>query len=92
MKGNVMKIKDGYLLSDVAGTPVVVPLNAHTSFHSMIKLNVTGKFLWEKLLTDCTREELLAAMVAEYEIDEATASRDLDAFLASLDSFGALEK
>ncbi len=86
-----MKIRDGYMLSDVAGTPVVVPLGAQTSFHNMIKLNATGKFLWEKLSADTTREALIAAMIAEYEIDEALAARDLDAFLASLSSFGALE-
>ncbi len=87
-----MKIRDGYMLSDVAGTPVVVPLGAQTSFHNMIKLNATGKFLWEKLLTDTTREALIAALTAEYEIDEALAARDIDAFLASLSSFGALEQ
>ena len=87
-----MKIKDGFLLSDVAGTPVVVPLNAQVGFHSMIKLNAAGKFLWEKLAVGTTREALLADMIAEYEIDEATASRDLDAFLESLASFGALDE
>lgn len=87
-----MKIRDGYMLSEVAGTPVVVPLGAQTTFHNMIKLNATGKFLWERLSADTTREALIAAMVKEYEIDEAIAARDLDAFLASLESFGALEK
>ena len=87
-----MKIRDGYMLSDVAGTPVVVPLGAHTSFHNMIKLNPTGKFLWEKLKEETTREALVDAMVAEYKIDRALATRDVDAFLASLSSFGALEE
>ncbi len=87
-----MKIRNGYMLSDVAGTPVVVPLGADMSFHNMIKLNATGKFLWEKLLTDITREALVDALVAEYEIDKETACRDIDAFLNTLASFGALEK
>ncbi len=87
-----MKIREGYMLSDVAGTPVVVPLGAETSFHNMIKLNETGKFLWEKLSKDITREALVAAMVEEYGIDDATAGKDLDAFLHALASFGALEK
>ena len=87
-----MKIRDGYMLSEVAGTPVVVPLGAQTTFHNMIKLNAAGRFLWEKLSEDITREALVLAMVKEYEIDEAIAARDLDAFLASLEKFGALEK
>ena len=86
-----MKIKDGFMLSDVAGTPVVVPLGANTSFHNMIKLNGTGKFLWELLQTDTTRDALAKAMIDTYEISSEIAYRDLDAFLASLSAFGALD-
>ena len=87
-----MKIRDNYMLSEVAGMPVVVPLGAESTFRNMIKLNETGKFLWELLKEETTHEALVRAMVEKYEIDEALASRDLDAFLSSLRSFGALEE
>jgi hypothetical protein len=91
-KVTVMKIRDGYMLSEVAGTPVVVPLGTQGSFHNMIKLNATGKFLWERLQNDTTRAALADAMIEEYGIDRALAEKDLDAFLGTLASFGALEE
>lgn len=85
-----MKIKDGYLLRDVAGSTVVVPLDDSLTFHGMIKLNGSGKFLWEQLAEEKTREELLQALCKAYEIDEATAAQDLDAFLSHLREMGVL--
>lgn len=86
-----MKIRDSYILSEVAGTPVVVPLGAESTFRNMIKLNDTGKFLWEKLQSEITHDALVDAMIEKYGIDRDLASGDLDAFLASLRAFGALE-
>lgn len=87
-----MKLKNGYILRDVAGSTVVVSLDAASTFGGMLRLNGTGKFLWELLGTDVTRDALIEALVAEYEIDAETASRDIDAFLTSLRGFGALEE
>ena len=38
------------------------------------------------------RDDLLAAVLNEYEVDESTASTDLDALLNKLDKMGVLEK
>ena len=85
-----MKIRDNYMLSEVAGMPVVVPLGAESTFRNMIKLNDTGKFLWELLKEETSFDVLVSAMMEKYEIEEALASRDLAAFLDSLRAFGAL--
>ena len=87
-----MKIRSDFVLSEVAGMTVVVPLGTNTTFHNMIKLNETGRLLWEKLREDTTREALADALVEKYGIDRALAEGDVDAFLASLSSFGALEE
>lgn len=87
-----MKIKDGYILSEVAGTTVVVPINPDHTFRSMLKLNGTGKLLWERLASEITETELTAAVVAEYEIDDATAAADVARFLTTLRSYGVLEE
>ena len=87
-----MKIKSGYVLSEVAGTTVVVPVNPDHTFHGMLKLNGTGKLLWERLSSDATEADLTALIVAEYEIDEATAAKDVGAFLTMLRAFGVLEE
>ncbi len=87
-----MKIKDGYILREVAGTAVVVPVDPGTNFHSMLKLNPTGKLLWEKLLVGADVDALVSAVTAEYEIDGERAKADIEAFLVSLRAYGILEE
>lgn len=80
-----MKIKDGYMLREVAGSHVVVPTGkAALDFSGMITLNGTGAFLWKQLSTDKTERELLCALLEEYDVDEKTAQEDISGFLAKL--------
>lgn len=88
-----MKIKDGYILREVADNYVVVPVGPATlDFSGMLTLNGTGAFLWRLLLAEeRTREELLAALLEEYETDAVTADNDLSAFLDKLKAAGLLD-
>ena len=86
-----MKIREGYMLREVAGTSVVVPLGAESTFHGMLKLNETGRLIWEKLTTGAERADLVAALLDEYEVTEEEAGRGVDAFLAALDKIEVLE-
>lgn len=80
-----MKIKEGYMLSRVAGNYIVVPLGDEAlDFNGLITTNETGAFLWQRLSEDTDRDALLTAMLNEYEIDESTAAADIDAFLNKL--------
>lgn len=80
-----MKIKDGFLLRQVAGNSIVIAVGEEAlNFNGMITINGAGTFLWKQLETGATKEELLAAMQKEYDVDEATASRDIDDFLENL--------
>ena len=77
-----MKIKKGFMLRSVADRNVVVPIGqASVDFNGLITLNETGAFLWKKLVDGCSYDELLSALLAEYEVDEATAKEGIDAFL-----------
>ena len=77
-----MKIKEGFMLRQVAESWVVVPMsNEELDFNGMITLNETGAFLWKRLGKDCTREELIKALMEEYEVTEARASVGVDKFL-----------
>ncbi|MDD4238167.1 MAG: PqqD family protein [Desulfotomaculaceae bacterium] len=80
-----MRIKEGYLLREVAGNHVVVPTGkASLDFSGMITLNGTGAFLWKQLAADKSEQELLMALLEEYDIDEAAARADIAEFLAKL--------
>ena len=84
-----MKIKDGYLLKEIAGNYVVVPVG-NVDFDGMISLNDAGVFIWKQLEKETNFESLLSAFLNEYEIDEATAKSDLNAFLMKMRDSGLL--
>ncbi|MBR3644908.1 MAG: PqqD family protein [Lachnospiraceae bacterium] len=87
-----MKIKNGYILREVAGNHVVLPIGEATiDFNGMASLNSTGAFLFEKMMQDTTEEELVKAMVEYYEIDEQTAVRDVRSFIEKIKGAGIVE-
>jgi hypothetical protein len=55
-----------------------------------LTLNGSGALLWRMLATDTTRDDLVAALISAYEVDETTASADADAFLHTLSEQGLL--
>ena len=79
-----MKLKDGFLLRSVAGQPVVLPAGANVDFNDMITLNDTGSTLWKRLEQEVQREDLIHALLDEYEVDEATAGAAVDSFVQRL--------
>ena len=87
-----MKIKEDFLRRKVADCYVVVPVGKATvDFNGMMNLNETGAFLWEKLENDTTKEELLKAMLDEYEVTEDIAKKDIDNFITKLKDGNLLE-
>ncbi len=87
-----MKVKEDFLLREVAGCYVVVPVGKATiNFNGMLNLNETGAFLWEKLQNDTTKEQLLQEMLDTYEITEDIASKDIDNFIKKLKDANLLE-
>ncbi|MBQ8614651.1 MAG: PqqD family protein [Ruminiclostridium sp.] len=80
-----MKIKNGFLLRQVGSQNIVVAVGDESrDFNGIIRLNETGRFLWEKLQTETTESALTGAMLLEYDIDGATAETDVADFIATL--------
>ncbi len=87
-----MKIKENYMLRKVADTFVVVPVgNAVATFNGMINLNSVGAFLWHQLEGETTFEQVLSAMLEEYEVEEELARKDLQKFIDELKESDLLE-
>ena len=81
-----MKIKEGFILREVADSFIVVAVGeAVKTFNGIVNLNETGAFLWKALEQGATKEELLEKLTAEYDVDEDTAKKDIDAFVAKLE-------
>ena len=79
-----MKIKEGFVLRTVAGETVALPVNTVTDLDMMITLNETGSFLWENLTAGAEKDELVNALLAEYDVDRERAEKSVDAFVARL--------
>lgn len=80
-----MKIKDGFLLKEIAGDYMVIPVGDNlVDFSAMIVLNETGVFLWEQLKDDISEEQLIDAILGEYDVDRDCAAQDVNDFISSL--------
>ena len=80
-----MKIKDGYMIREVAGYHVVVPVgDAALDFNGMINLNETGAVLWKAMIEGADEEKLVSALLAEYEISEDIARKDVKQFIIKM--------
>lgn len=80
-----MKIKDGFAKREIAGSNIVVPVGSTSKeFNGMITLNESGSFFWDCFTKDITVDEAVKMVTDEYEIDEATAKKDIEKFVAML--------
>ncbi len=87
-----MKIKEGFILREVAGSFIVVAVGDRVKdFNGIINLNETGAFLWNKLAEGTDRETLLNALLEEYDVEKVTAEKDVDGFIAKLKEAGLLQ-
>ena len=87
-----MKIKQGFMLREVAGNYIVVAVgSAVKQFNGVINLNETGAFLWKLLEKGGDEDSLYKALSDEYEVDEETARADIRAFLERVTKAGLTE-
>ncbi len=87
-----MKIKKGFVLRNVGGESVVVPVGALSKeFHGMINLNETGAFLWSFFSQEHSIEEGVFALLSQYEVEEEIARTDVTQFVEMLEKNGFSE-
>lgn len=86
-----LKIKDGFMLREVAGQWVVVPLGERVvEFNGIMTLSESGALLWKALESDVLEEELTQAIIKEYDIDQQTAETDVREFISELKKKGLI--
>ena len=80
-----MKIKDGFILREVAGSSIVVAVgDAVKEFNGVINLNETGAFLWKQIEKGVDEDALVSALLDEYDVDKETAEKDVKTFIEKL--------
>lgn len=87
-----MKIKDGFMLRQIAGSWVVVPLGQRiVEFNGLMTLNESGALLWKLLEAGTDMENLIKAITNEYTVDEDTARADVCEILKRITEKGLVE-
>ena len=86
-----MKLKEGFILREVAGETVVIPSGDDLDLNMMITLNETGKFLWEHLEQGAVEGDLVDALCGEYEVTRDRANAAVCRFIETLNEHGFLE-
>ena len=80
-----MKIREGFILRQVLDIYAVIGVGSEAYMPNRImSVNETGAFLWHMLENGAEKQELIDALLREYETDPQTAEKDVDAFLNEL--------
>lgn len=87
-----MKLNENFILRDVAGTWVVLPINTSTmNFNGMLTLNESGVLLWKTLEQGGNVQALAETLTKEYNVSMEVALTDAEEFIQKLLQIGCLE-
>lgn len=77
----------------IAGEAVLVPLRRNAAdLDAIYALNETAAVAWDALDGSVTLRQVLERILAEFEVDAATAEQDLLELMTQLRQLGAVEK
>lgn len=80
-----MEIKKELLKREIAGDSFLIPIGTSVyENNGMFVLTELGAFIWDLLPQADSAEDILQKVLAEYEVDEATAKADIAEFLQKL--------
>lgn len=80
-----MNIKKRLLKRQIAGDAFLVPLGKEVyDSNGLFFLNEVGEFIWDRLEQAQSQEDILKALLEEYDVEESVARKDVDAFFEKL--------
>ena len=82
-----MTIREGFVLKEVAGNYVIIAIGDDVlDFNDIITVNEIGALIWNNMIENKSKGEIISVILSEYDIDEKTASEDFDTFINQLKS------
>lgn len=84
---STLKIADNVLFQEVDGEAVLLSLDEGCYYG----LDELGTRIWKLLDQDLDNEQVVAAIVEEYDVAPEQARRDLDRFLGDLEQSGLIQ-
>ncbi len=90
MENKKYSVKQGFVVREIAGEFIAVPVDSSCGAHIVI-LNPVSKFLWEQMRSEKSFDELLDAMLSNYNgVTREEAEADLKDFIVQLEESGLL--
>ncbi len=88
-----MRIKEGFLLREIAGSFVVVPIGQRViDFNGLMSLNESGALLWARLEKGIKSiEELVGILCENYLVEREKAREDIEIFINKISERGLME-
>ncbi len=86
-----MKINKDFILREIAGDYVLVPVGTTVSdYTGLFPMTETGARIWE-LLPECEGEDdIVKALAQEYDAEESVLKEDVKEFLEKLKGYGII--
>lgn len=85
---STLKIADNVLFQEVDGEAVLLSLDEGCYYG----LDELGTRIWKLIHQDLDNEQVVAAIVDEYDVAPEQARRDLDKFLGDLEQSGLIQQ
>lgn len=79
-----MHLNPKFILREVAGETLLISLQDISAPKKIICLNELGKEVYFLLQKGCSKEQIAAELLSQYEVDESVLLSDIDAFLSTL--------
>lgn len=89
-----MKVKNGFNLREVCGENIIVAEgDENIDFSNIISMNESSAYLWQEVqkLDNFTIDTLTQLLCEQYEIDEATAKKDVTTLATQWAAAGIIE-
>ncbi|AKH42782.1 Coenzyme PQQ synthesis protein D (PqqD) [Croceibacterium atlanticum] len=83
-----LSLREDVVACDLQGGKALLDLRTS----KYIKLNETAALIWQWIGEHKTRDEMLAAMVETYDVDEAECRADIESLIGSMKEAGLIEE
>lgn len=86
-----MRASDQFILRTIADEQLLIPIGeAALQVKGLIVLSESGALLFNILKNGCKKDDLVAAITAEYDVSAEEAAEDVDAFLVQMKQLNML--
>ena len=85
-----MKLKSSFITHMSGNEQLMISVGG--DFSGMVRSNSTAAFIIDILKDDVTIEEIVGKILAEYDVSQEVAAKDVDRVISSLRSIGAIDE